>query len=87
MFYLPSSHCIFRLPDGLLPNDTLCVYGDLCLWSESFKNSSSVSRSSPDIVVPPCDLAVDLKALWEDPASTHADIKLKSGEKVFQAHK
>jgi len=73
--------------DGLLLNDTLCVYGDLCLWSESFKNSSSVSRLSPDIVIPPCDLAADLKALWQDPEATHADIKLVTENKSFMAHK
>jgi len=73
--------------DGLLQNDTLCVYGDLCLWSESFKNSSSITRSSPDIVVPSCDLADDLAALWRDPEATHADIKLVAGEKSFMAHK
>ena len=78
----------FRLSsDGLLLNDTLCVYGDLCLWSESFKNSSSVSRLSPDIVIPPCDLAADLKALWQDPEATHADIKLVTENKSFMAHK
>lgn len=75
--------------DGLLQNDTLCVYGDLCLWSESFKNSSSITRLSPDIVVPSCDLATDLKSLWEDPVATHADIKLvtDTGLTHFMAHK
>ena len=73
--------------DGLLQNDTLCVYGDLCLWSESFRNSSSVTRLSPDILVPPCDLAHDLKSLWQDPEATHADITLKTEQKSFLAHK
>jgi len=73
--------------DGLLQNDTLCVYGDLCLWSESFKNSSSVTRLSPDILVPPCDLATDLRALWQDPEGTHADIKIVTEQKSFMAHK
>jgi len=73
--------------DGLLQNDTLCVYGDLCLWSESFKNSSSITRLSADIVVPPCDLSTDLKTLWEDPVGTHADIKLVSGPSHLMAHK
>lgn len=73
--------------DGLLPNDTLCVFGDLCLWSESFKNSSSVSRSSPDIIVPPCDLATNLRDMWQDPENSHCDIVLKAGERCISAHK
>ena len=83
-FHVHLFHCIL---DGLLQNDTLCVYGDLCLWSESFKNSSSVTRLSPDILVPPCDLATDLRALWQDPEGTHADIKIVTEQKSFMAHK